>query len=845
MGSWLLGIRSAAMFDNQRVRRWVFLCALLTGAAALAEAADSVQASESAKDVPRSAKQQSGGQKEPANPAAEWEHLLKKQTEQTAGLPAPERPAAYGRILAAQQLLADGRVEQARQVLQGQMPPGLHLFHSGDLGMALESAGEGIRLLALYDGARGRNLSASKPVTLFSIQLRHGQSKELVHLSADAGWRQVQVSVPAADRLVLRWEKAADPRWADLRVEVELRRASADRFLGTLRVDLPGSAWSVWQVSFPQVAVAELGPGGAVLFPRGPGEVQRDLWQREFSYGGLYPNGWTTMAFLAAYGADGSTGLYLAMHDPAGSTKQIEVQSRPKEQAVLLRFEHPAPNMGKAGNGFQLPGQAVWQLLRGDWYDAAVIYRDWVRKEARWFPRLGPEGREDTPQWMRELPAWALSGGSPAECVPGVLALREYLGVPIGVHWYNWHQIPFDNDYPHYFPTKEGFAEGVRKLQEAGVYVMPYINGRLWDTRDKGTEDFQFSRVARPAASKDENGEPYTEVYGSKEADGSPVRLAVMCPSTPLWQSKVQETVRRLFEECGVQGVYIDQVAAAQPRLCFDPNHGHPLGGGAWWTESYWSMLSAIRQQKPPDRMLTTECNAEPFLHCFDGYLTWHWQHDGQVPIFPAVYGGAIQMFGRAYRGGPTKDLALRMKAAQQLVFGEQIGWLAPDMVLSAKEKPAPKPSLPGALASAGGIEKSNAEFFREVVRLRWALKRYFYAGQMARPPKLLGAIPKVTADWQWSGQWPVTTDALLSGAWIQPDRQKLVLLFANVADEPVQVRLEFDASRYGLAGSKFRWVRHTADGPQESVEHPALFQQELRFAGREVCAWECSPAKE
>jgi hypothetical protein len=76
--------------------------------------------------------------------------------------------------------------------------------------------------------------------------------------------------------------------------------------------------------------------------------------------------------------------------------------------------------------------------------------------------------------------------------------------------------------------------------------------------------------------------------------------------------------------------------------------------------------------------VLTTECNAEPFICWFDGYLTWHWQHNGQVPAFPAVYGGTIQMFGRAYRGGATKELALRMKAGQQLVFGEQIGWFDP-----------------------------------------------------------------------------------------------------------------------------------------------------------------------
>ena len=175
--------------------------------------------------------------------------------------------------------------------------------------------------------------------------------------------------------------------------------------------------------------------------------------------------------------------------------------------------------------------------------------------------------------------------------------------------------------------------------------------------------------------------------------------------------------------------------------------------------------------------MLTTECNAEPYTQVFDGYLTWHWQYDGQVPVFPAVYGGAIQMFGRAYRGGPTKDLALRMKAGQQFVYGEQIGWLDPGVIR----------------------EKGNAEFLRQVVRLRHGLRRYFYAGEMARPPRLLGTMPRVTADWQWSGHWPVTTDALLTGVWRLPKERKLVLLLVNVSDEPVQATLEFDAARYEL----------------------------------------------
>jgi hypothetical protein len=156
------------------------------------------------------------------------------------------------------------------------------------------------------------------------------------------------------------------------------------------------------------------------------------------------------------------------------------------------------------------------------------------------------------------------------------------------------------------------------------------------------------------------------------------VKLAAMCPATALWQNQVRDIVLRLFNDCGVSGVYIDQIAAAAPRLCFDASHGHDLGGGHWWTEGYWKLLSAIRAAKPAACMITTECNAEPYIKWFDGYLTWHWQEQNMVPAFSAVYGGALQMFGRAYRGGPSQDLAHRMKAGQQLVFGEQIGWFGP-----------------------------------------------------------------------------------------------------------------------------------------------------------------------
>ena len=744
----------------------------------------------------------------------------------------PERQQFQWQSAMAEQLERQGRFADAFAIQDGRLPQDWTTVSSGDLRMTLENPREennsgGLRLLSLYDARADHELLAGNPLPLFTMTIEHIATKQSLVLKADDGWGDIQIKEVAAGQTTqLRWqnplvELPSAQTDANLPTPAVTVIANADHdsahhsIRWTLNAKIAGSAWTIRRVVFPQLAVAEFPHGGQIFFPRGPGEVQQNLWKQAFRYQGVYPSGWLSMQFLAAYSETDSAGLYVACHDPLASTKDISVVSDPQQRSVVFTYDHPVPDAGKPNNTFSLSGSAVWHLLRGDWFDAASIYRDWVRSEAKWYPSLTENGREDTPLWMRELPAWALSGGFAKQCVASVKDFAKYLAVPVGFHWYSWHEIPFDNDYPHYFPTKEGFAEGVRELQQSGVFVMPYINGRLWDTRDKGLEDFQFTQVALPAVTKDEQGKPFTESYSSKETDGSRVSLGVMCPSTEIWKNKVAEIIGKLFNEYGLKGVYIDQIAAASPKLCNDSTHGHPLGGGHWWTAGYWDMLERIRRAKPQDRILTTECNAEPYIRWFDGYLTWHWQYDGQVPAFPAVYGGAIQMFGRAYRGGDSKNLALRMKSGQQLVFGEQIGWIYPSVVK----------------------EKENAEFLSRIVHLRWRLRRYFYAGEMARPPQLLGDVPTVEADWQWRDKWPVTTSAVLTGAWRLPREKKMVLLFVNVSDQPVSAKLHPAVHSLLRQAHTLSEVSVAAEPP--IARNPPQPANSVTFPARGIVAWE------
>ena len=80
---------------------------------------------------------------------------------------------------------------------------------------------------------------------------------------------------------------------------------------------------------------------------------------------------------LGLYNKQG--GLYIASHDPTGSAKTISTST--DAEKVSFRFNWPAPNMGNDGNGYKLPGKIVLGSIEGTWYDAAMIYKGWLKNK--------------------------------------------------------------------------------------------------------------------------------------------------------------------------------------------------------------------------------------------------------------------------------------------------------------------------------------------------------------------------------------------------------------------------------------------------------------------------------
>ncbi|MDR0338042.1 MAG: DUF6259 domain-containing protein, partial [Planctomycetaceae bacterium] len=583
-------------------------------------------------------------------------------------------------------------------------------IQSHHLGMLLEKTvaenNQGIRLAALVDIPSLTLLTPPEPQSLFSIKLREKQDGKtdfmLRNLTSDSGWQSVDiVSVQKSDEYNLIFAGVPNIPNGDV---VHLTLAIKPQHNTTTETWYKRSSISItWKenimlplnltlqnATLPQLRLSSFGTKMKGFYPQASGIVVDNPFNKNIHWVGDYPSNRSSMSWFTVWNdADEKSkriGLYIAAHDTNGTMKELSFHSDLQTGTAQISEEYPAENLGQPDSRFA-PCNIVLESYQGDWFDAAIMYRDWVRREAAWYPRtkITDEGRTDTPLWMRELALWTQHWqATPSKMLDELRQFQSPFGIPVAVHWYGWHKIPFDNDYPHYFPTQDGFKESVTEIKKDGdLFVMPYINGRLWDHRDRGVEDYLFTKEALTGVTKKEDGSCWLESYGSRESDGSPVRLGVMCPSSEIWYKKLQELITRLTSandgqsgndgNMGVKAVYVDQVAAAEPKLCFDKSHGHPLGGGDWWVKSYRNIFEKIRAELPKDVVLTTECNAEPYIDIFDGYLTWHFQHDNEVPAFAAVYGGAIQMFGRSYGGGADHVIAAKMKMAESFVFGEQI----------------------------------------------------------------------------------------------------------------------------------------------------------------------------
>ncbi|MCB9782320.1 MAG: hypothetical protein H6751_05090 [Candidatus Omnitrophica bacterium] len=629
------------------------------------------------------------------------------------------------------------------------------------------------------------------------LVLKNRSGKEVTLENAQAAPPQIETET---DSLTVKWtgfDLADQQDVLDIRMECLLEPDSDTAYL-RLWVDNRSDEFGLWDVQFPVIDPLAGSEISKVAMGRGTWGMMYDSSEKKIS--GEYPSHSLPMQFVLIQ--ENNSGLYLAAHDPSALFKTFEV-----ERGGEFHVKNRVIDMGVPDNDWTDPYPFAVSVYQGDWMTGCKRYREWALKEAPW-TRKGPlTNRSDVPKSIKNVCAWLLASGSPEEVVPAVLKFADAIGAPVGVHWYNWHEIPFDHEYPNYFPTKVGFASGVAELVDRGIVVMPYINARLWDsTNDNFAE-------AKPHCVKDEAGNPVLETYGKSPP------LAPMCPTQPFWQNKVAEIIHRLVEECGVNAIYLDQIASAAPRTCFDPNHGHPLGSGRWWVDGYREMLTPIKQSITSEGGqvgLTTENDAEPYMDNVDGHLIWTSRSDQEIPINTAVYSGYTLYFAsnRAFGFG---GISYCLCQARDFVWGTQLGW-----------------------DGAGLLEpehREELEFLGRLARLRAKALDYLVYGELLALLEPTNDVPSLSGTWNKpGGDGPVTLKAVQGALWKGTDGSAGVFL-ANADTQPHPFSFEVDAQSHGLGPSDNWSVKRITSSEMTSAppQEGNRFDYTIEVPGRDA----------
>ncbi len=380
---------------------------------------------------------------------------------------------------------------------------------------------------------------------------------------------------------------------------------------------------SITDVQFPMVVVPyDLGgkPGSeALLQPLATGRYwnapkPQDLepdtphaWQFRPENGdtGHYP-GLTFAQFLAFY--NDHAGIYISCQDDSGSIKLIKpVHSR--SGGIRLGFSHVGdwPAAGERELGYNV----VLRAFKGDWYEAANLYRDWSLKQ-RW--AAAPlHKRQDVPDWLLDSPPHIIvriqgeldvGPGTPnpeflpyPKIIPLLEAISKRIGAPLVAVVMSWER-PGPWVYPDCFPPAGGdgsLKEFTGLARERGWHVGSFCNGTRWVTQHfwsgyDGEKYFREQQGER-TVSRTHDQQMWEENWAQNWRPSY-----ACCLGVGRTREIAHDFVHRLVDD-GLDWVqFLDQNVGCATFPCFAPDHGHPPVPGKWMNREMQSLLDGFRQ---------------------------------------------------------------------------------------------------------------------------------------------------------------------------------------------------------------------------------------------------------
>jgi len=351
--------------------------------------------------------------------------------------------------------------------------------------------------------------------------------------------------------------------------------------------------------------------------------------------------------------------FYFGTHDNDGYRKEWLVEPA---GADLLRvaLRHVPEDNHLPDQNYHQPYPFVMKVLRGDWYDGAQHYRDWALEQP--WTEQGPmsenpefssimrstdalgvtqpagNGADDPATFCPQDPDWSQWQYWPGETT----STQTSLDVDkVTVRVFFWDFSSFLRDIGDWFPIRPEFIAAGNQLRAQGddysAYfvslgyssrIPSYASSYVPDTVNGGT----YGSVEDWGLLNEDQQRVFTTNQVCPVAP-QVVPVLSLCQSTQFTADYSSYVARRLYDEAGATGLYLDVVSGTDAQICYDPTHGHPLGGGSYYVDGLEHVFESVRDEMrddptnpAPEYFLQSEGAGEYFLPWIDAVqpvLTW------------------------------------------------------------------------------------------------------------------------------------------------------------------------------------------------------------------------------
>ncbi len=619
---------------------------------------------------------------------------------------------------------------------------------------------------------------------------------------------------PDPRTLVMTWRDFAGAENSSLQVRVTVSLAEK-KALSSWRISLQGiDNKRIDQLIFPRIARLKDSGEERLAVPQWMGRLMKnprlelakhnsEPKKFEWTYPGIF-----SLQCLALYHPQ-SSGLYAACNDTAAFIKNFSIQLDTLQ--TLVYGLHHFPAYDSTLTDYAPAYAALIGVFHGDWLTAAEWYREWATKQ-RWC-RESRFAAGKTPDWLEDTSLWMWNRSRSDNVLIPAADLQQRLGKPVSVFWHWWHNCLYDDGFPEYIPPREGavpFKVALTKAQRQGLHAMVYMNQVLWGM---GTSSWQRENAALYSA-KNQQGETISHVFNI--FTNQP--LAYMCMATPFWRNKYASLCDSVFNRYQVDGVYMDM--ACLSLKCFDPTHGHPIGGGNYWVENFSKLAAQIRSRAPERRpvMLAGEGCGEAWLPYLDAFLTLEVSKERYagpgiwetIPFFQAVYHPYAITYGNysSLLMPPYDELWPKQYAPK-----EPLQMLDKDFNTQFLMEQARsfvwglQPTIANYQPFLALERKQEIEYLFSLARTRSRALKYLLHGKLVRVPEVASpeeelalsrlsiyAGKKGETVTRFSGKYPL----IYAAAW-QAVNQDLGIALTNIGAAPFRWQCAFQADDYSL----------------------------------------------